>query len=284
MDACSRRRWATAVAAAVAAAVATAAAADRVGAVAPRPPQSALRSPLVRAAAGGGIPPPPWSRDASVHLGMSLAPFCDTTLTHAQLARSILSMRAAGVRHVSINVFGMQATANATAITVGASADCVVTPPLVRWLVRRVHAAGMEAFLKPHVNVASGAWRGEIRPSAAWWAAYRGFIWAWATVAAEEGVATFSIGVEQKRTLGDVAEWLRVLGGVRARYKRGRVTYCANWDSYMAVSPRLWKQLDFIGINAYFPLRTTTARGADGRPPPPADPTPRRVGGPRRRH
>lgn len=214
---------------------------------------------------------------------MSLAPFCDTKLTHAQLAGSILSMRAAGVRHVSINVFGMQPTEAATTITVGASADCVVTPAMVRWLVRRVHAAGMAVFLKPHVNLVNGRWRGEIRPSRRWFAAYRAFIWEWAAVAAEERVAAFSIGVEKKRTLGAVDEWLRILRGVRRRYG-GRVTYCANWDSYMAVSPRIWKELDFIGINAYFPLRTTTARTPGTPPPPPADAAPHRLGRPRRRH
>lgn len=239
------------------------------GASPPSLPHSALLSSLERAARKGGgrsrssrrsrrdrgrrrrgrskrrLAPLPWSRDRSMHLGMSLAPFCDTTLTHPQLARSILSMRSAGVRHVSINVFGMQATETSTNITVGASADCAVTPRMVRWLVRRVHAAGMAVFLKPHVNLTNGRWRGEIRPSAAWFAAYRGFIWAWAKVAAEERVATFSIGVEKKLTLGHVEEWLRILRGVRARYK-GSVTYCANWDSYMAVSPRMWKE--YVGV------------------------------------
>ncbi|OSX71642.1 hypothetical protein BU14_0517s0012 [Porphyra umbilicalis] len=220
----------------------------------------ALPFPTLRRAA----PRPRWARDASVHLGMSLAPFCDTSLTHAQLATSIRSMRDAGVRHVSINVFGTQATEWASAITYGTSADCAVTTPMVRWLVRRVHAAGMRVFLKPHVDLANGHWRGEIRPSAAWFASYRAFIWSWAVVARQEGVATFSVGVEKKRTLGHVGEWLRIIKGVRARFP-GEVTYCSNWDSYMAVSPKMWRELDFIGINAYFPLRSTSN---DGKPSP----------------
>lgn len=182
-----------------------------------------------------------WSRDKSVHLGMSLAPFCDTKLTHSELMLSILSMRVAGVRHVSINVFGLQAHEWATVITTGDSADCKVTKPMVRWLVQRVHAAGMKVFLKPHVDLINGHWRGEIRPSAAWFASYRAFIWEWAAMAQQERVATFSIGVEKKRTLGHVDEWLRILRGVKGIFG-GQVTYCANWDSYSAVSPKLWKE------------------------------------------
>eukprot|EP00168_Porphyra_purpurea_P004862 TRINITY_DN1588_c1_g1_i1.p2 TRINITY_DN1588_c1_g1~~TRINITY_DN1588_c1_g1_i1.p2 ORF type:complete len:748 (-),score=229.24 TRINITY_DN1588_c1_g1_i1:143-2191(-) len=247
----------TAAAAAVAVVLFVAAATAATAAVGGGAPATSLALPsTLRASA----PPGRWARDASVHLGMSLAPFCDTRLTHPQLATSIRSMRAAGVRHVSINVFGTQATEWTTNITYGTSSACVVTTPMVRWLVRRVHAAGMRVFLKPHVDLANGHWRGEIRPSAAWFASYRRFILSWATIAREEGVETFSVGVEKKRTLGHVGEWLRIIKGVRQRFP-GEVTYCSNWDSYMAVSPKMWRELDFIGINAYFPLRSASGSG-----------------------
>jgi len=46
--------------------------------------------------------------------------------------------------------------------------------------------------------------------------------------------------------------WVELIERVRAVYS-GRLTFAANFDSYRAVG--FWRQLDLIGINAYFPLR-----------------------------
>ncbi len=47
-------------------------------------------------------------------------------------------------------------------------------------------------------------------------------------------------------------EWSALIADVRELYG-GKLTYAANFDNYQNVA--LWKELDFIGINAYFPLR-----------------------------
>lgn len=47
--------------------------------------------------------------------------------------------------------------------------------------------------------------------------------------------------------------WERMFWGIRDLYK-GKLTIAANFDNYRQV--KFWKDLDFIGINAYFPLRT----------------------------
>ncbi|MFK7969126.1 MAG: hypothetical protein AB8F95_02110 [Bacteroidia bacterium] len=46
--------------------------------------------------------------------------------------------------------------------------------------------------------------------------------------------------------------WLSVIEEVRKRYG-GKLSYAANFDNYHEVG--FWDALDFIGINAYFPLR-----------------------------
>src|SRR5690606_36827146 len=45
--------------------------------------------------------------------------------------------------------------------------------------------------------------------------------------------------------------WTDLVGKVREVYK-GKLTYAANWDEY-ANTP-FWGELDYIGVNAYFPL------------------------------
>lgn len=54
-------------------------------------------------------------------------------------------------------------------------------------------------------------------------------------------------------------EWRQVIAEVREVYS-GRLTYAANFDQYREVG--FWDALDFIGINAYFPLRELPAPDA----------------------
>lgn len=48
------------------------------------------------------------------------------------------------------------------------------------------------------------------------------------------------------------SNWKKMIKDIRTVYK-GKMTYAANFDNYMEVD--FWEDLDFIGINAYFPLR-----------------------------
>ena len=54
--------------------------------------------------------------------------------------------------------------------------------------------------------------------------------------------------------------WLELIRKVRETYS-GRLTLAANFDSYHEVS--FWDQLDYIGINAYFPLRSKLTDTSD---------------------
>ena len=59
--------------------------------------------------------------------------------------------------------------------------------------------------------------------------------------------------INRRRRLLD-AQWRQLVKEVRKVYP-GRLTLAANFDNYHEVS--FWDALDFIGINAYFPLRQT---------------------------
>ena len=47
------------------------------------------------------------------------------------------------------------------------------------------------------------------------------------------------------------AYWDSLISKIKAVYK-GKLTYAENWDTYTNVP--FWKELDYIGIDAYFPL------------------------------
>ncbi|MFK7798962.1 MAG: hypothetical protein AB8E82_16030 [Aureispira sp.] len=63
-----------------------------------------------------------------------------------------------------------------------------------------------------------------------------------------------------KRRAQYLIAWKKLIKKVRSVY-RGKLTYAANFDNYQEVA--FWKQLDFIGINAYFSLRDASTTFED---------------------
>jgi hypothetical protein len=129
---------------------------------------------------------------------------------------------------------------------------------------RSARARGIRVLWKPHLWVGGGSWTGEIAMKseadwAAWWKGYRRYILHHALLAQWAGADLFCAGVELSKTIGREAEWRELIAAVRAFFP-GPVTYAANWYGDLE-SVRFWDQLDFVGVDAYFPL--AAAPGAD---------------------
>ena len=134
----------------------------------------------------------------------------------------------------------------------GDSPEHVVKP--IRW----AKELGLGIMIKPHLSYwGEFGWRGEIGwgSDAARWerfrTTYREWIVGLAKVAEREGAQLFVVGTELRQTEGMEAWWSSVIADVRAAYS-GPLTYAANWDDYAEVP--FWKQLDYVGVQAYFPL------------------------------
>lgn len=117
---------------------------------------------------------------------------------------------------------------------------------------------GMKIFLVPHIAYWGSrfSWRGEItfQDEASWqrfFTAYKRWIVVQAQMAERGGAHLFSVGIEYKGTLHREKEWREVIQAVRKVYS-GKITYAANWDSFRRVP--FWDAVDFIGIQAYFPV------------------------------
>lgn len=112
-------------------------------------------------------------------------------------------------------------------------------------------------MLKPQIWVLGGKFVGFIKmDNDSDWKkfekSYKDFILFYAKIAEEEKIEMFSIGTEMKTMVLERPEfWEELITEVRSVYN-GQITYAANWDSYK--NPKFWKRLDFIGIDAYFPL------------------------------
>ncbi|WP_328870662.1 hypothetical protein OHT76_11425 [Streptomyces sp. NBC_00287] len=132
----------------------------------------------------------------------------------------------------------------------------------LRRIVRRAHAHGLKVMIKPHVDLPGDGDRAEIRPRdrAAWFTSYRRFITHYADLAAATDAEQFAVGTELAGVSGHRTEWSEVVDAVRERYD-GTLTYAANYDEYRKVG--FWKQLDLIGIDAYWPLSKRPTQSGD---------------------
>ena len=72
-------------------------------------------------------------------------------------------------------------------------------------------------------------------------------------MAQETGVALFCVGTELRTSIAQQPEkWNLLVSEIKTIYK-GKLTYAANWDGdYDEIT--FWDQMDYIGIQAYFPL------------------------------
>ena len=119
---------------------------------------------------------------------------------------------------------------------------------------------GIRIMLKPQIWVWKGEFTGYIEmDSDADWKllemAYSNYILEYAKLAQEKKVELFCIGTELEKFVENRPEyWNNLILEIKKVYK-GRLTYAANWDEFKRTP--FWKDLDFIGIDAYFPVSNT---------------------------
>lgn len=124
---------------------------------------------------------------------------------------------------------------------------------------------GIKTMLKPHIwlsRPAEGKWRSDIAMDSPeewkqWFAQYESFILHHARLAEAHDFAALCIGTELYLTsVGHEAAWRQIIAKVREVYS-GKITYAANfYKEYEEI--QFWDALDFIGIQAYFPLSEIT--------------------------
>lgn len=112
----------------------------------------------------------------------------------------------------------------------------------------------IKTIIKPHIWLRD-SWPGEIEMQnefawKQWFKNYSAFILSYAALAQVEQAEILCIGTELQKTLHR-PEWFVLIREIRSVYQ-GKLTYAANFNEFERVP--FWKELDFIGIQAYFPL------------------------------
>lgn len=131
----------------------------------------------------------------------------------------------------------------------------------LRAAIRHAHGLGLKAALKPHVDRLDGGVRAWIDPKdpARWFAAYRVHLLHYARLAREERCELFVVGTELSLLSAPThaQAWRGLIRAARAEYP-GPLTYAANWHSVALAA--FWKDLDYIGVDAYYPVPGGTNR------------------------
>ena len=190
--------------------------------------------------------------------GLTLAGLSESDFAEQRADRLVESSAAAGADWVSIAPGWYQATSDASHIR----PDSARTPQDgdIRQLIDQAHAAGLRVMLKPFVDSDDGVWRGDIRPadSSAWFADYTVMTHHYADLAAQVNADLLCLGTDLGFSEAARADdWRKLITDVRSRFS-GPLTYAASHapsaglGGYADVP--FWDDLDFIGINAYFPL------------------------------
>ncbi len=123
--------------------------------------------------------------------------------------------------------------------------------------VQEAHDRGLKVMLKPSVYVPGHGWAGDAQMEdeeewLEWEENYRSFILLMADLAESLEVELLSIGTEYDDAVTARPDFWNALPDLVRQHYSGKLTYAANWDNYMFVN--FWYKLDYIGIDAYFPL------------------------------
>ncbi|NND33846.1 MAG: hypothetical protein HKN76_14750 [Saprospiraceae bacterium] len=130
------------------------------------------------------------------------------------------------------------------------------SPDGVRKTISLAQQVNLKTMLKPQVW-SHGWWTGDYNFETEqdwlkWENDYEAYILFYAELADSLNVDLFCLGTEFKMAVKSRPQfWLDLIVKVRDRYQ-GPLTYAANWDNFSQIP--FWDKLDFIGINAYFPL------------------------------
>ncbi|MGM0705445.1 MAG: glycoside hydrolase family 113 [Bacteroidota bacterium] len=170
---------------------------------------------------------------------------------------------ALGTTHLTLIPFGFQRTADTPRIRLNTDAGWYSESDAgIRTLAQEAADRDMGLVLKPHLWLGSYDTDGQERNAIGfdteaewteWEAAYTRFLVHYARLARDVEADVLVVGTELARAAHERPDfWRALIDTVRTVYD-GDLTYAANWyDEYETIP--FWDALDYIGVQAYFPL------------------------------
>jgi hypothetical protein len=168
------------------------------------------------------------------------------------------------IEWVSLSPFMWQETVTTPTVTTDPLYESwAPTPAQITHASETAHDRGLHVMLKPHMWITgSRDWRAQISMSTdadweRWFRSYGDAMIRHAAQAESLGVELFCVGTELRGTLTETSRWRQLIAELRSVFS-GRLTYAANWDGEFG-EVEFWDALDYIGVQAYFPLSDAAA-------------------------
>jgi hypothetical protein len=123
--------------------------------------------------------------------------------------------------------------------------------------IKLARQKNLTVMLKPHLWIGRGLYTGAFTlPTEKGWKiweeSYQNYILHFAKIADSMKAEIFCIGTELGESIRQRPEfWNSFIDTIKKTF-RGKLTYAANWDDYKNFP--FWQKLDYIGVDAYFPL------------------------------
>ncbi len=129
----------------------------------------------------------------------------------------------------------------------------------VKGSILMAHQNNLSVMLKPHLWIANGEYTGNFSLNTendwtAWEKSYTDYVLHFAQLADSMKANIYCFATEMGAAIkARPTFWSNLIDSVKQVY-HGKLTYAANWDDYENFP--FWHKLDFIGVDAYFPLST----------------------------
>jgi hypothetical protein len=180
------------------------------------------------------------------------------------IARPLAALEALGTNSVSLMPFAYQPGPDRPELRFLNDSPGSETDIGLIHATRLARARGLHVLSKPHIWVGHDSWPGDIEMKteedwSRWWRSYRRYVLHHALLARWAEADSFCVGVELSKTVRREKDWRDLIDSVRTFFP-GPVTYAANWYGDLE-HVAFWDQLDFIGVDAYFPLSSSPQAG-----------------------
>ncbi|MDW8031733.1 MAG: endo alpha-1,4 polygalactosaminidase, partial [Candidatus Bipolaricaulota bacterium] len=203
------------------------------------------------------------AQSTSWQRGISFAAWWRDQYSSPAADQALEELAATGATWISLIVTCYQEAVSSTEIQCLTDSRTPTDADLIH-AIQKAKSLGLKVMLKPHVDLNNDPdhWRGDINFGddeaawAAWFASYENFIVHYAQLAQAHNVDQFCVGTELQGTTHRETQWRQIISAVRSVYS-GPLVYAANPpNEYYTI--QFWDALDFIGVDAYYPLTNTT--------------------------
>jgi hypothetical protein len=180
--------------------------------------------------------------------------------------KELVKLRSLGIDWISISPFAYMPKIDEPELLFGNEGhhhgDATLTEHHLIQAIADAHALGIKVMMKPHLwarEFGEGKWQGDIKMKTpadtdAWFAHYTSYVVDLAKLASRAHADAFGVGVEyvQMTKPEHTSRWRQLIAAARLAYS-GPITYCAHHGDEV-FDLRFWDSLDWIGVDAYFPL------------------------------